>query len=210
MRIVCISDLHNQLSKITLPSADLLIIAGDLTVRGSIAEFSKFNEDIGAIKNLYSKGIVVINGNHDGLGEENRALANSILTNVSHYIQDELIEIDGVKIYGSAWTPEFGGWWFSKSRGANIKEVWDKIPVCDVLITHGPPYGILDEADIFSGHLGDADLLEAVLRAKPKIHCFGHIHGGHGVKEFNGTTFINAASCNEMYRPVNLPIEIEI
>jgi hypothetical protein len=48
----------------------------------------------------------------------------------------------------------------------------------DVVVTHGPPKGILD---MENGGLEGCDmLLRAVGRAKPLMHCFGHIHEGHG------------------------------
>jgi Icc-related predicted phosphoesterase len=47
------------------------------------------------------------------------------------------------------------------------------------LVTHGPPYGILDKTD-GGKHGGSEFLLKEVLRIKPKLHLFGHIHEGRG------------------------------
>ena len=57
---------------------------------------------------------------------------------------------------------------------------------------------------------GCEDLFNAIMEKKPKYHIFGHIHGGHGIKKFMGTTFINASSCDEGYNPRNLPVVIEL
>ena len=60
--------------------------------------------------------------------------------------EDELVELDGIRFYGSPWTPAFNDWAFNKSR-AKIDKVWQNIPTDEhihVLITHGPPKGILD------------------------------------------------------------------
>jgi len=211
MRLVCISDIHNKISKLNLPDGDLLCIAGDLTGRGSLVEFASFNNDLGKIKNKYKHGVLLIYGNHDLLPEKDFGLAKSTLTNVNHILHENEVTIDGIKFWGSPFSPRFYNWAFNVDRGPKIKEHWDRIPNdVDVLITHGPPYGILDDADLFNTKLGCKDLLDAVLRVKPKVHMFGHIHGGYGIKDFHGITFINASSCDERYMPVNAPIEFEV
>jgi Icc-related predicted phosphoesterase len=63
----------------------------------------------------------------------------------------------------------------------------------DILITHGPPRGILDRAPGSSSHAGDQELLDAVTRVKPRLHVFGHIHGAHGLVSTPDTLFANAA-----------------
>jgi len=209
MKLVCVSDTHNKLNKVNLPPGDVLVISGDILGNGTIIELSQFNHHVGLIKDKY-KHIVLIAGNHDFIFEENLALAKATITNVSHYLQDELVEIDGIKFYGAPWQPRFYDWAFNVDRGAKIKEKWDLIPNgVDVLITHGPPAGICD----FTSHserMGCSDLLDAVLRVKPKVHIFGHNHYGYGEKEFNGVYFINASSCNEKYQPINPPIIFEV
>ena len=62
----------------------------------------------------------------------------------------------------------------------------------DLLVTHGPPPGILDGDE----RSGDAELRDAVTGLRPLLHAFGHIHGASGIVEHNGTTFINAARFN--------------
>ena len=74
----------------------------------------------------------------------------------------------------------------------------------DVLITHGAPYGHLDQIQGIPG--GCQDLLTAVERVRPKFHVFGHIHKGAGTSKNKYTTFINASSCNLHYELVNSPI----
>lgn len=210
MKIVAISDTHNKLASLDLPPGDLLVIAGDITNLGTIVELIQFNHVIGLIKHKYKHGVVCIAGNHDFLFEKDYAAAKVLIPNVTHYLQDSLVEIDGIKIYGSPWQPWFHGWAFNLERGPDITEKWDLIPSdIDVLITHGPVAGIHD-VNSKGESMGCGDLLEAVLRIKPKLHICGHNHAGYGIKEFNGITFINASSCNEKYSPINPPIEIEI
>ena len=97
-------------------------------------------------------------------------------------LYDEAIILDcGLKIYGSPYTPEFYEWAFSLKNQEEKIECWSKIPNdTNILVTHGPPLGILDQnADGIP--CGDDILLKEVQeRVKPKLHLFGHIHEGYG------------------------------
>jgi hypothetical protein len=126
------------------------------------------------------------------------------------YLQDEAVEIEGLRIWGSPWQPEFLDWAFNLPRGAALREKWDRIPSgTDVLITHGPPQGVLDRVDE-GRREGCADLLNAVARVRPRLHLFGHIHEGYGCLERDGTTFVNASICDRAYRPVNPPVVVDL
>lgn len=209
MKIVCISDIHGKLDQVQMPPGDVLVVAGDLTMSGTIPQISKFNYDLGKIKKLYHK-VIVIAGNHDGLFQDDPNLARSLIPNVDFYLNDDGCKIDGIKFWGSAWTPFFYDWWFNAHRGEEIRRHWDLIPNdTDVLITHGPPFKILDEPP-GGDNVGCEDLLDKVLKTKPKACIFGHIHNSYGIKNFNDTIFVNASTCNEKYLPINPPIIIEI
>lgn len=97
-----------------------------------------------------------------------------------------------------------------RNRGQEIKQHWDLIPASiDVLVTHGPPFGIFDET-IDEIRVGCEDLRIAVQeRVKPRIHCFGHIHEcGDSISEIDAITFVNCSYVDERYRPVNSPIRL--
>jgi Icc-related predicted phosphoesterase len=118
------------------------------------------------------------------------------------YLENTGVTIDGVSFWGSPYTPEFLHWAFMYRRGRDAKQYWNQIPAgLDVLVTDGPPYGILDQTAPGEEHLGCVELLKAVKAKKPKVHIFGHIHGGAGTFENGDTRFINAAYLNEQYRP---------
>lgn len=207
MKFVAISDLHNQISKVNIPECNALLISGDLSNKGTPKEIVKFNEDLLPIKKKANK-IIVIAGNHDRAFQEQSYVAKSLLTNVDHYLEHDMIEINGIRIFGSPFTPTFGyGWAFNVDRGVALKEKWSKIPYdADILITHGQPYGILDEVP-FGGHVGDQDLLDAILiRPSIKVVIGGHLHAGYGHKEIASRLFINASTCDETYAPINPPI----
>lgn len=209
MRIVCISDTHSRHDGIEVPPGDVLIHAGDSTMAGRIEEIAAFNHWLGRLPHAHK---LLIAGNHDWLFEREPSLAESLITNAV-YLCDSAITIHGLKFYGSPWQPRFMHWAFNLSRGSEIRRKWDLIPEdTDVLVTHGPPHGILDEVPHgltgTSEHIGCEELRLAVERVRPRLHVFGHIHEGYGVMRALGTTFVNACICDAAYRPVNEAVTI--
>jgi Icc-related predicted phosphoesterase len=127
------------------------------------------------------------------------------------YLEDSGCEIDGIKFWGSPYTPTFFNWYFNRDRGAAIKRHWDMIPEgTDALITHGPPKGFLDWNPQDKFHCGCEDLLDRVMEIQPQVHAFGHIHSGYGQTVVGDTSLINASICDHRYQPVNAPIEFEL
>lgn len=208
MRLVIISDTHGQMDKIVLPEGDILIHAGDATYQGTVAEISKFNNHLEPYKDKY-KHILFVPGNHDWLFETNKYEARKIMTNATVLIDEEII-IEGKKFYGSPWQPEFCAWAFNVKRGPLIARKWDLIPTdTNILITHGPVKGILDTCpDGFRA--GCEELWKKVVEIKPELHICGHIHHAYGMQNFNGTTFINASICDEMYMTTNKPFVVDL
>ena len=220
MKIVFISDTHNLHGQMPpVPDGDILIHAGDATMMGRMNEIAAFGLWFRSLPHKYK---VFVPGNHDWMFQKNRMMALSILNNgliggerkeAIMYLEDSMTTVEGLKIWGSPWQPTFFDWAFNVDRGAAIKRYWDAIPEgLDILVTHGPPMGIHDQiaAHLGSEHLGCEELMAAVERVKPKIHVFGHIHGGYGQTQYVNTLFINAAICNEGYKAVNDPIVIEL
>jgi predicted phosphodiesterase len=205
MRIVCISDTHGLHDRLAVPEGDILVHAGDLSVRGERNEIESFDRWLGTLPHAHK---VLIAGNHDFAFQDEPA-ARSWITNAL-YLQDEEATVAGLRFYGSPWQPRFFDWAFNLSRGAELRAVWDKIPSgIDVLVTHGPPAGVLDQTDD-GRRVGCADLLEAVQRVAPRLHVFGHIHEAHGERAEGRTLFVNACSCDLRYRPVQPPIVVEL
>lgn len=206
-KLVILSDTHNQLNKVQVPDGDILIHCGDATMMGTLQEFSKFNYHLGQLPH---KVKIFVNGNHDWLAQHNLSLARATLTN-AQILMDEAVVIDDLKIYGSSWQPEFGHWAFGLKRGKALADKWALIPDdTQILITHGPPYGILDQTPR-EEFVGCMDLLERIGKLKAlKIWCGGHIHNSRGIEQRNNITFINASVCDESYRPLNLPFVIDL
>ncbi|MGI8788331.1 MAG: metallophosphatase domain-containing protein [Pyrinomonadaceae bacterium] len=209
-RIVCLSDTHNCNEQIRVPDGDILVHAGDATIRGTFDEIFLFNE---WFANLPHARKIFVAGNHDWLFETNNHFARNLLDRSIDYLQDSSVEIEGLKIYGSPWQPRFFDWAFNLNRGRELAEKWKLIPdETDILITHGPPNGILDEVprQYWIENTGCEELRKRVEKIKPKLHIFGHIHCGYGITENFGVKFINASNCDESYEPTNLPIVIDL
>lgn len=214
MKIVCLSDTHNIHNEIVVPDGDLLIHAGDATARGTIDEVRAFNMWFTSLPHKYK---VFVAGNHDWLFEKNNEIAREILSSNIIYLQDSAVEIEGLKIYGSPWQPRFYDWAFNLNRGAELAEKWELIPDdTNILVTHGPPNGVLDEVPRQWGieNTGCEELRKRIdtLAEKDhlKLHVFGHIHCGYGRTEQNGVTFVNASNCDEQYLPTQPAIVVEL
>ena len=206
VKIVAISDTHIKHRDLEIPEGDILIHAGDFSRKGKFEDLIEFNSWLGELPHQHK---VVIAGNHDFCFQEQPAESLKLLTN-GIYLQDQFIELLGLKIYGSPWQPWFFDWAFNLKRGHELKTKWKLIPEdTDILVTHGPPMGILDKTN--SGkQVGCEELLSRVFEIKPRYHIFGHIHEGYGVIKKESTTFINASSCDLAYHAENPPIVIEV
>lgn len=228
MRLVCISDTHgmhdsmkyNILDFIDKNQENILIHAGDVTNVGSQSGIRQFVEWFQNIEGYLAK--IFCSGNHDWgfyrkpawlyylINDEN--LSQSDCT----YLEDseftiQLPEISmPIKFYGSPWQLPFMNWAFNLPEN-ELAKYWEKIPDdVDVLITHGPAYGILDTVVGRYEHLGSVTLSERISKIKPKIHICGHIHSGRGIIEKDGVLYINASTATESYDMINKPIVIDL
>lgn len=190
-----------------IPDGDLLIHAGDVSSRGGMNEIRDFNEWLGTLPHPHK---VIISGNHDFGFERYPKEAEALITNAK-YLNDSGITIEGLKIWGSPIQPWFYDWAFNRKRGKDIRKHWDMIPTdTDILITHGPPFGILDNTER-SEKVGCADLMDIIQhRVRPRLHVFGHIHEAYGQQQVEDTLFVNASMVNLAYRPVNQAIVVEL
>lgn len=203
MRLVLISDTHNQHGALNLPRGDVLVHAGDFTMRGTEDEVETFGSWLGAQPFEHK---VVVAGNHDFLFEREPARARSLLPGDVHYLQDSEVTLGGLRFWGSPWQPWFMDWAFNLQRGPDLAAKWALIPDgIDVLITHGPPQGTADRT-VNGEDVGCADLAAAMDRVKPRLSVFGHIHEGYGVYEDR----VNAAICDQKYRLANRPIAVDL
>lgn len=223
MDLTLISDTHNQHNKIKYfkqydnpVGGDIIIHCGDATVQGTESEVKDFLKWFGELD--YSHRIFTP-GNHDWLFEQNPTLARQMCKDagVTLLLHESAI-INGINFFGSPWTPFFHNWAFNAGTTVTeaaffkkpyIGDLWKDIPSdTEVLITHGPPYDILDELTYVNGDpkgqfVGCPELRKVVDRIKPQIHAFGHIHCGYGEKHLNGISFYNVSICDSIYYPSN-------
>jgi Icc-related predicted phosphoesterase len=198
MKITTISDTHSLHRQLDLPGGDILIHAGDVCNRGTAAEALDFMNWFSNQNYAYK---IFIAGNHDFYFEnEPIGSIQSLLPESVFYLNDLGITIEGVSFWGSPITPEFHNMAFNRKRGIDIAKHWGLIPPkTDVLITHGPAYGILDKT-FQNLNVGCTNLLTKIEEIKPQYHIFGHIHEGFGRTEREGTIFVNTSSVDFHYK----------
>jgi len=227
-KIVAISDTHNRHNKIQIPECYILIHCGDWTSRGYEDEVRNFAQ---WLNKQNAKHIIAIPGNHELEFERNLPSSLEWFKEEcpnAHLLIDQAVEIEGIKIYGSPVQPFFCDWAWNRASNATgyhshgksyfpppIKPHWDAIPNdTNILITHSPPYGILDKTTYANGeprpeNLGCELLMNRIKELKDlDLHFFGHIHapGGNQI-HLDGVSYYNAAICDEAYYPGN-PITI--
>ena len=121
-------------------------------------------------------------------------------------MNDNGIKIEGINIWGSPVTPWLYDGAFNRTRGSNIDKHWKLIPSeTDILITHGPAYGILDKNRV-NYPAGCKSLKNVLQKIRPKVHICGHIHEGYGQKVIETTTYINACILDQNDCIKNPPI----
>lgn len=209
LKLVCISDTHTKHEQIQIPNeGDVLIHAGDYSYRGTLPETQKFLDWFAAQP---QPNKILVPGNHDFLFEENPTLALEMCNERNITLLDnKYAEHDGVKFYGCPMTPTFGDWAMMMTHWES-KDYWERVTDrMNVLITHGPPYKVLDRVP-GGGFAGCRYHREAIERLKPDVCIFGHIHLGGGGEYVNDSIrYYNVACLDERYVVVNPPRIIEL
>ena len=225
-KITLISDTHAKhdlLSK-DLPGGDILIHAGDFMTSGySPTEAMMFFKWLDQLNSYDTK--VFIAGNHDRWMQDAPEEAKAILTGYKtiEYLEDDWLGVyndgangdmpeENVRIYGSPWQPWFYDWAFNLPRdGWELEQKWNDIPGnIDILVTHGPAWGFLDDVEGRRGQHLDCELLaKRIETIRPKIHVCGHIHSGYGHYFDGHTHYFNAAVLNERYNYAQEPWHFE-
>jgi len=203
IRIWFLSDTHGMHGYLKIPEVDMVIYGGDATnYREPVPNYQEMLNFIEWYKNLDIKYKILIAGNHDTSIEKRLITPGDIQAMGIMYLENSSTYIQGLNIYGSPYTPTFGfGWAYNKDR-AKMHKHWSGIPdKTDIIVTHGPPYGILDLSEDREGnleHCGDRSLMKRLDAIKPLIYCSGHIHDSgenrnSGVYMNKNTIFINAS-----------------
>ena len=221
MKIWCISDTHGHHAKLAVPSGiDMLIHAGDFgNTKEKVRNLVEANDFIEWLHSLDIQHKVVTPGNHDTsfLDYGIRDYFDQIK---AHVLVHEKITLEGLKIFGSPYTPTYGQNWAFNVKRSRLQAVWQMIPDdLDILITHGPPKGVLDLTEDKDTRkmvqVGCKSLSNRVKQVKPKLHVFGHTHSepkfdNHGLLIRDETKFINASVCTIKSGKMNPGIVTEV
>ena len=231
MKITFISDTHtymcdNNKKELILPEGDVLCFSGDIMTTGySEGELFHFLNWLSKQPFTYK---IFIAGNHDRFLDDKRLIAQDIISDYQKYgvvyLFNSSFEYNGISFYGTPYQPYFCGWAFNVPDHNKLINIYKQIPDnVDVLLTHCPPYGILDQSHrpnysnkSGENHLGSIALKEVLfekytLNTSPRIVAFGHIHGDGGKQiEIDNTLYINASLCDENYDPTNNIVSIEL
>lgn len=201
MRFVALSDTHGLHAEPPVPEGDVLLFAGDHAGTGAPEEWWSF---LAWLERLPHPHKIVIAGNHDlrlRLARYREQLEQSAV-----YLQDRSMEVGGVIIHGSPWTPFIRGHWPFEANETQRRESWAQISErTDIIVSHAPPLGVCDanRTDVL---LGDPELT-AMLREWPSVHrtprprvvVCGHAHEGFGEGELAGVRVLNVAICDDRY-----------
>lgn len=218
LKVFAISDTHNQHQKIHIPECDILIHAGDFTGRGSEIEVMNFLSWFSKLTQVKHK--VLIAGNHDFAMQKPKFVSTIDFKSLGvNYLMDSSITIDGIKIYGTPWTPYFYDWAFNGLEDESGNEypggpgpsarpdkdhpyllnVYSSIDHdADIVMCHGPCYNVLDRT-LEGLHVGSKRLWEVVNSIKPYAFICGHIHSQRGSTNRNGIVFYNACNLDDNY-----------
>jgi Icc-related predicted phosphoesterase len=216
IKYICISDTHMRMKDVLIPEGDILIHAGDLTFKGE--EWEILPElDILAAKTKGYKKVICVQGNHEYRLRNQPELVRKFFEERGLVLlHHEPYEFEGIKYFGSPYTPTFGRWAFMEDRGAPIRRLWEQIPDdTQILITHGQPHLINDIIPPEYGgrdrslNVGCEELALRIPQLKDlKLYVGGHLHSGYGITTALSVKYVNGSICNEKYEPVNKPIEL--
>lgn len=212
---------HDDICPHNVPVCDLIVHSGDCTHGGK--EVDKFNteenrlntilflewfKDIKSEYQTDSPHKIYVPGNHDLFIARKPTAARDLFESYGiELLIDQSTTFQGVSIYGSPVTPTYKNFEFMKSNSGLFKH-WEKIDEnVEILITHGPPKGILDLAYEYINNkpqpkqVGDLFLLNKLKKLHNlKLHLFGHVHNtsdfyNTGVlrSKLNNVTFSNAS-----------------
>lgn len=201
IRIVCVSDTHNDDPTLYIPNADILLHAGDLTDNGTPEELEKA---LNWIRKLPQKRKIIIPGNHDvGLDPLHKGYSpkmHSLFTSPEvradgvvflgqsdpTFLHDDLLSI-----YANPTQPDFlksnYAFTYHPYPSPEATAAWASAPdtsrgPIEIWLSHGAPKGRLDQIHI-AGLMGCEAQRKKVAKARPLVCVFGHFHCAYGVEK---------------------------
>jgi len=207
MRLVVISDTHLVAQDTPLPAGDVLIHCGDFCINGTDSELY---HALTWFRDLEFEQKACIMGNHDEWEEKCPGMVKHVLDGHAHYLNGSEVTIHGLKFWGSPIQPEFKNYAFNRTRLFRSHYWKDAMPDdVDVLLTHCPPRGVLDETHD-SSRVGCKHLGFRVEKVRPILHAFGHIHESRGCLIKDGIGYVNASMVERGLLPVHKPFVFDL
>lgn len=205
MQIMCIGDTHGFHEQLKIPSGiDMLIHCGDIgNVKSPEINANECTLALIWLDSLDIKYKILIAGNHDTAIEARMVDPKAFKSII--YLEHDVAEVAGQVIFGSPYVPEYYHWAFNVRRD-RLSKYWEAIPKeTNILVTHGPPKGILDLAldkDKQLEFCGDKALATRSFEVCPELHVFGHIHNNNhimnqGTRKIGDITFVNASAVTD-------------
>jgi 3',5'-cyclic AMP phosphodiesterase CpdA len=208
VRVVAVSDLHGQLPPI--PPCDLLLVAGDVCPLADHSEAAQRAFLEGPFSDWLERApagaIAGVAGNHDLIAEDEPALPAGLPWT---YLCDSGAELHGLRVWGTPFAITYGDWAFMESDDA-LEQRFAAIPAgLDVLLAHGPPHLVLDHA-VRGVDTGSRALRRAIVRARPRVAVFGHIHEAHGEDRLGKTRCLNVSLLDARYAVRHAPVAFDL
>ena len=213
MKITCLSDSHNKHKYIdtrAFKDSTIVIHAGDFTSNGNLEQTKSFLTWYSSLNVPYK---ILVAGNHDFKAAS--ITFDEVLAQFPNiiYLYNSDVTINGIEIWGSPFSNTFGQWAFMKDD-EDLSKIWKTIPAdTDIVVTHGPAYGIGDKVQNAYGrdpNVGSVSLYNKLAKLpKLELHVTGHIHESYALYIGKWTT-INASICDLSYVPCNQPISVHM
>ena len=231
MKILATSDLHGNFSDLNFDNIDIVVIAGDFAELKGGGKWHWYDQKkwinkkfIPMVEKHPSTQFCIVPGNHDMIFDTHYTKLYPEIdyrieypSNV-HILIDKMVEINGIKIYGTPWIPIISYRWAFESSNEKLKYNFGMIPDnVDILITHTPPHisndCLIDRSIQWGANeaFGSTELAQAIFEKSPKYVFCGHIHSGtHECVNFNNSKIFNVSRVDERYEIAYEPTIIEI
>ena len=193
MRLLCITDLHGNLSALGrildgAADCDLVLLGGDLTTFGTPDDAERI------VRRAQTAGpqVLAVAGNCDSAEIDRR------LTRLGVALHGRGVVVEGVGLHGLSAMPPWRHdmYQFTEAELARfLEDGRGQIDTAEpqVVLSHPPPQGILDRTGGGS-HVGSTAEREFVDRRRPALLVCGHIHESRGIERHDATTVVNCGA----------------
>ena len=204
MRILAISDIHGDFERYApedlegLGDADVCVVAGDLTNNGT----RRMAEVSAALRWIVQMGqqlpTLWIPGNHDiGIVPNTFSYQDNVTCLLDKTVTYEGVTFHGVSLSPCYSMPELAQTWDYMTVDMAAEQAAYDFEAVDVVVSHAPPYGVLDSGGWVLGrgqeHYGSPALADYIARHKPRLVICGHVHEAQGYTRIANTRVYNVA-----------------